>query len=324
MSNTLPGTFFLAPMAELTTPALRQVVKGFSPGVVLCSEMLSAGAVAADNGFNRHMQHRYHFDEPYVYQLMGSDADTMGTACARLSRTGCRAIDINMGCSAPDIVKTGSGAALLKEIDHTRNVVRQCRSNTTCLLSVKMRSGYHSSDLEYIISFARMLEEEGVDYITMHPRHAKLSFKRKADWAVTRELANTLHIPVIGNGDIVSAEQAVQHLHNSSCNAVMIGRTAVSMPWIFHSCEKILSGDRSSTIINIHQVWNRVLSDIRSFLPVHLHKSRGHRFSFYYSKNVTFAHQLFTHIRNVDNIPGMMEIIDDYFQRNPREAWKVI
>jgi len=309
-------------MAELTTPALRQVVKSFSPGVVLCSEMLSAGAVAADNGFNRHMQYRHHFDDPYVYQVMGSDADTMGAACARLSGTGCRAVDINMGCSAPDIVKTGSGAALLKNIDHARNVVRQCRSNTSCLLSVKMRSGYHSSDLDYILTFARMLEEEGVDYITMHPRHAKLSFKRKANWNITEELARHLEIPVIGNGDIQSAEEAVQHLRSSSCHAVMIGRAAITMPWVFRTCEKILGGDESPEMINIHQLWQRVFSGIRAFLPKHLHKSRGHRFSFYYSKNVTFSHQLFTHVRNVDTIPRMAEIINNYFRRNPEEAWK--
>jgi len=324
MNTNLPGLFFLAPMAELTTPALRQVVRRLSPGVVLCSEMLSAGAVATDAARNRHMQYRYHFDDPYVYQVLGNEPGIMAGACRRLTETGCASIDINMGCSAPDIVKTGSGTALLKNIRHAREIVRRCREAATCMLSVKMRSGFARSDIDYIIDFARMLEDEGVNFITMHPRHGKMAFRRKADWDITRTLAGSVNIPVVGNGDIISASQAVSRLRQWSCAAIMIGRAAVTEPWIFAVSSDILNDRKSLRVYNIHKIWLEVLSGIRTFLPRHLHKSRAHRFCFYYSKNVTFHHQLFTGIRNVDKISHMQEIINEYFFRNPAEAWKEI
>ncbi len=319
MATSLPYPFFLAPMAELTTPALRRVVKEFCPRVALCSEMLSAAAIVGGAAHNSVFLARYSFDDPYVCQIVGNSPEVMADAAAMLSSTGCLSVDINMGCSAPDLLKKGQGARLLADFDLARRIVRACRASCSPLLSVKMRSGFESSDEAALLDFALMLQDEGVDYITLHPRHAKLSFRRKADWRLVALLAERLSIPVIGNGDIASAGTALLRLRESGCAGIMIGREAVRSPWIFRCCDDLLSGRQAGFTVDIEELFLRVLGYLEEYLPEHLHKSRAHRFSFYFSKNAHFSHVLFTRIRHVETIEEMKAIVRDYYERNPEE-----
>jgi len=204
--------FFLAPMAEITTPALRKCVRGFDAETVLYSEMLSAAAVRGGAMHNEPFMMVNDNDEPFVFQLLGGDADTMAAACEILQERVCSGIDINMGCSAPDIVKKFQGSRLLSDMKTTRDIIKKCRSVCRVSLSVKMRSGFEESDEAYLIEFAKMLEGEGVDYVTLHPRHGKLSFRRNADWRLVKLLKDNLKIPVVGNGDIAAPEDAAARI----------------------------------------------------------------------------------------------------------------
>jgi len=151
-------------MAELSTPALRGTIREFSGNVVLCSEMLSAGAVASRAPHNEPLLQKLECDDPFIYQIVGSRPDVMAEACAVLSARGCYAIDLNMGCAAPEIIKTGAGARLLADAGAARRVVRACRKATPVKLSVKMRAGFDDADEARLVDFARMLEDEGVDF----------------------------------------------------------------------------------------------------------------------------------------------------------------
>jgi tRNA-dihydrouridine synthase B len=318
----LPSRFFCSPMAELTTPALRMVIRRYSQGVVLCSEMLAAGAVAAHAPNNGPLLQKLPGDDPFIYQIVGSNPDVMARACGVLEELGCFAIDINMGCAAPDILKTGGGAGLLAEPERAREVVRACRAAVKGALSVKMRSGFRDSDGDRLVEFGRMLQGEGVDFITLHGRHAKLGFRRGADWGLVKLLKEKLAIPVIGNGDITSARSAVARLRESGCDAVMLGREAVKSPWIFALCERALAGSAGPLTVDVCAVFLDTLRAIESLLPEKLHKSRGHRFAFYYSGNVHFSHELFTRIRKEISIDGMARAAAGYFDRNPGERLK--
>src|SRR4030042_1402750 len=157
-SQPLPGTFFLAPMAEITTPALRSIVKEFSPDVVLYSEMLSAGAIVAGAGHNAALTKKFTFDEPFIYQILGNSPTVMAEACTILAETGCSSIDINMGCAAPEILSKGQGARLLTDFQGTRDIIRRCRKVLKTGLSVKMRTGFDHYDREEFLRFIKMLQ----------------------------------------------------------------------------------------------------------------------------------------------------------------------
>jgi len=315
----LPSRFFLAPMAEVTTPALRRLVRKFSGSVVMYSEMISAGALLARASHNEPLTAKLDSDDPLVYQIVGAKPDVMAGACRILAEKQPFGIDINMGCGAPDIVKTGAGAALLKDHDLARRVVRACRAAAPCRLSVKMRSGFDRHDPAATVTLAKICRDEGADFITLHPRFGKLGFRRSPDWPLVKELREALSVPVIGNGDIKSAETALRRMDETGCDAVMIGRAAAASPWIFRLLEEALAGQSSDFVVPLEDLFLEGLDLIGSYLPERLHKSRGHRFCFYFSGNVKFSHNLYTAIRREETIEGMKRPVIAYFEKNPHE-----
>jgi nifR3 family TIM-barrel protein len=319
---TLPGKLFLAPMAETSTPALRRIIKEFCPEAIVCSEMLSAGAIAAGAPHNEPLIMKREFDEPLIYQIVGSDPVVMSDACSVLSKTNCFAVDINMGCPNHDIVKKGQGAKLLTDIDKAAIVIRACRKATSVRLSVKMRTGYEGNDERHYLNFIRMLESEGVDFITVHPRYAKLGFSRTAEWRLVALAKRHASIPVIGNGDIDTPESAVNRMAESGCDGVMIGREAVKSPWIFRLAADLMSGRNAVLEVNLRDVCIKILGYMQEYLPERLHKSRSHRFCAYYTRNARYGHELFTKIRREGDIGLIQELVYDYYRRNSDEAEK--
>lgn len=317
-------TFFMAPMAEVTTPSLRRCVRNFSPKTVLYSEMLSAAAIACNAAHNEPLTRINTNDEPFVFQILGGDPDLMAEACTILGEKKCSGIDINMGCSAPDIIKKFQGSRLLSDMAGTSEIIKKCRRSFSGSLSVKMRSGFDSADEKYLLEFAHMLETEGVDYITLHPRHGKLSFRRTADWNLVKMLKDNLKIPVIGNGDISCPEDALKRFNETACDGIMIGRNAVTSPWIFAISEQIMGTGGYRIEVDLLHVYRDVIEGLKNDLPPHLHKSRAHRFSFYFLKNFIYSHDLFRKIRNINEPDLMIEIIEEYVTRNPHEKVKII
>ncbi|HPS56804.1 MAG TPA: tRNA-dihydrouridine synthase family protein [Spirochaetota bacterium] len=316
-------TLLMAPMAEITTPAFRKCVRKFSSDVILHTEMLSAAALATNALYNEPLLLKTEYDEPLVYQLLGSDPGQMAQSCTILADSGANAVDINMGCSAPDILKKCQGSKLLADMGLAREIVKSCRASFSGSLSVKMRSGSDSSDPVYLEKFALMLQDEGVDYITLHPRHGKLGFKRTADWQLVTLLKNKLRIPVYGNGDIGSAEDTALRFAQTGCDGIMIGRKTVQEPWLFRCCRDLLDTGSYKVQVNMSEIFLEVLADIEKFLPPELHKSRMHRFSFYFTKNFYFSHELFRKIRNVDKPMQAADIMKDYAERNPHENIRI-
>ena len=320
MPQPLPGTFFFAPLAEISTLPLRRCVRTFSKEAVLFSEMLSANLVLRGGKNNRAMLLKDEADEPFIWQILGRDPGQMAEAAAKLSESA-SGIDINMGCSAPEILFAGVGSALLKEEALAREIVRACRAAVKGSLSVKIRAGFDEVDAAFTLRFCSMLADEGVDWVVIHPRAAKLAFRRAADWKVIRHVKENIGIPVVGNGDVCSAESAAEKLREGFCDAVMIARFAVQQPWVFSRCRTIHNGAQPYGRIDLLETARMVLDGIRTELPPELHRSRAHRFLFYYCKNFVFGHELTTKIRNTKDIRVMMDEIEGYCSRNPSERF---
>lgn len=324
MSAPLEQRFYLAPMAEITTPALRRLIRDFSPHGILYTEMLSAAAIVRGGYHDSARAFMQSFDGPIVFQIAGDDPAIMADACSRLADRGCSDIDINMGCSAPDIVKKGYGSALAKKGDLAVKAVSMCRAATPGKLSVKMRTGFECHDLPWLAGMCSIFRDEGVDRITVHGRFAKLAFRRTADWSLVKNLASALDIPVTGNGDISSAAMALKRLHDTGCHSVMIGREAIRSPWIFRHLYELESCGSSEFSVDIRDTFLRGLDYIGSMLPVEFHVSRAHRFSFYFCGNLAFGHGLFARIRHSEKLNEMTGHVEDYFRENPSEIIKKI
>lgn len=322
--NGTKYTLHLAPMAELTTPALRKVVKKFTNSVVLYSEMLASGAINAKAPYNEPLIKRYDFDTPFFYQLVGNNPVIMAKAAAILEEYGCDGININMACSAPHILKTGGGANLLCDITLAKAIIAACRKSVHGLLTVKMRAGFNDIDIPFLHQFIHMLADEGVDAVIIHPRAAKWGYTRTARWDVIEAIVTEAKIPVIGNGDINEPTLALQRLHHTHCDGIMIGRAAVQKPWIFAQCEAALQQKPLQLSPNIEEIWIEVLQNIQQMLPQRLHKSRAHRFCAYYHKNIRFGHELFSSIRQCTDINTIITLIKEYFMRNEEERIKVL
>ena len=231
--------FSLAPMAELSHRALRELIEGFGGCDEYFSEMISAAALIGGGPFESWYIDTGPCPEKLVFQLVGADLDHIVKAAAILNPLECLGIDLNMGCSAPLIRKTGAGVAWMASIDRAGELIAKVRKVITRRLSVKLRIGFQD-DFEYLARFCRRLEAEGVELITLHPRTAGEKFKRRARWDYVGRLKQELRIPVAGNGDVTSAEELLSRAAaqipgtgRDLCDAVMVGRGAVRQPWIF-------------------------------------------------------------------------------------------
>lgn len=233
------GHTFLAPLAGVTNLPFRLLIKDCGCAVV-CSEMISAKGIFYNSEKTLDLMTSKSEEKPLSIQLFGADPDTMANGARFVEELGVADIlDINFGCSVKKIIKQGAGVALMKEPEIARTLLKAVRNATTLPLTIKIRSGWdHTGQQAFHI--ARIAQEAGVDAIIMHPRTASQGFKGNSNWNLIKKLKQQVSIPVIGNGDINCAEDAVQMMSHTGCDAVMIGRAAMKNPFILSQIEEYL------------------------------------------------------------------------------------
>jgi tRNA-dihydrouridine synthase len=287
-------------MAEISHRALRELIESFNApegGTAKTgadeyfTEMISAGAFISGGPFEKWYADGGPCPEKLVYQIVGADEALLLKAVALLDRYECLGIDINMGCSAPAITRTGAGVRWMADIDRAGALIRLIRPKTRRRLSVKLRTGL-ADDFEYLVRFCRRLEEEGVELITLHPRTAREKFKRSARWDYIPALRKELRIPLAGNGDIASAGEMLRR--GEDCDAVMIGRLAVRRPWVFAEAKSFQTKIAQTNIEETGLLFIELLS---RYQPPEFHLSRARRFFSYFCDNLKWA----THVKNLLN-----------------------
>ena len=305
----------LAPMAEISHRAFRELIEKFGGCDGYFSEMISAGALLTDGQFERWYTDTGPKPEKLVFQVVGSDIEKISGAAAILDGMDCAGIDINMGCSAPIIRKTGAGAAWMKDIDRAGNLISSVRKAVKRRLSVKLRIGY-KDDFEFLVRFCHRLESEGTELITLHPRTVMEKFKRLAKWEYVGALRKELKIPVAGNGDIACAEGIVRR--SLECDAVMVGRAAVRQPWIFSEA-KTLSPNRASgesSVPNIEETGLQFIDLLAKYQPPEFHLSRAMRFFGYFCDNLKWGTFLKNNLNREKTLSGIEGAWRLYFREN--------
>lgn len=234
------GKTFLAPLAGITNLPFRLLVKQIGCSVV-CTEMVSAKGFYYNSRNTMPLLASKSEEQPLSVQIFGAEPETMADCAKAITDMKIAGlIDINFGCSVKKILKQGAGSALMKEPKLAADILTSVRKATDLPVTIKMRSGWDTSGQD-AFKIAKIAEDAGIDAIALHPRTATQGFKGKADWNLIQALKNKISIPVIGNGDILTVEDAVNMLSETGCDAVMVGRAALSNPFLLSQIEDFIS-----------------------------------------------------------------------------------
>lgn len=230
----------LAPMAGVCNSAFRRIIKEMGAGL-LYAEMVSDKALVYNNEKTKDMLYMTESERPISQQIFGSDKKSFVEAAKIIEKSmHPDIIDINMGCPVPKVaVKSQAGSALLKDPDKIYDIVKAVKEVVSVPVTVKIRSGWDKNSINAVL-VAKTCEKAGASAIAVHPRTRSQGYSGKADWNIIKEVKDAVNIPVIGNGDILSAKDAKQMIDETGCDAVMIGRGTLGNPYLIKQVVRYL------------------------------------------------------------------------------------
>ena len=314
-------------MATISHPAFRIIVEKFGACDEYFTEMINAGSLLNFGPFEKYYIDPSPCPEKIVWQLTGSDAPRMKEAATQLAALPGLGIDINMGCSAPDIYKTGAGIGwMLKDRAETQEMVRAVRSVVPASkrLSVKLRLGDDDFSDDGFFDFCDMLVGEGVELLTLHPRTKKEKLVRPPRYEYCQKLAERYkgRLPVYLNGnvkDAASFQNAVSRCPDVA--GVMISRAAVQKPWIFRELVGGVALREPQGPQDMEQLSLEYISLIEQYQPPEFHKTRLQRFFTYFCQNFKFSHYAQTQFVNAAarGNDELREAIKEFFEKCPEE-----
>jgi tRNA-dihydrouridine synthase B len=231
----------LAPMAGVTDTVFRRFIRNLGGCGLIMTEFTSADGVlrAKDKKAKRYL-HFYEDEHPISAQLFGSDPQVMADAARMVEDLGFDLIDLNLGCPAKKVVQCNGGSGLLRDLPAIRRIFEAVRTAVTIPFTVKFRAGWNDEEI-VCVQLARMAEDCGLCAVALHARTREQGYSGNARWEWIGAVKSTVKIPVIGNGDIRTPEDACAMVAQTGCDAVMIGRTAASNPWIFRQIQQYVS-----------------------------------------------------------------------------------
>lgn len=227
----LQNNVFLAPMAGVTDLPFRLLCKEQGCGLVY-TEMVSAKGLYYEDKKTETLLQIDEREKPVAVQIFGSDPDIMAQIANEAASTGASIVDINMGCPTPKIVKNGEGSALMLNPNLVGRIVKAVSQAVHLPVTVKVRKGWDEGSIN-ADEIAMIAEENGAKAVTVHGRTREQFYSGKADWDIIKQVKQSVKIPVIGNGDIVTPQDAKRMLEYTGCDGIMIGRGAQGNPWIF-------------------------------------------------------------------------------------------
>jgi nifR3 family TIM-barrel protein len=305
---------FLAPMAGVTDRDFRLLVRRIGGVGVVAMEFMASKAIVQGNPKTRGLMHFVDEERPLAIQIYGSDARTMGEAARAVEELGPDLVDINMGCPANKVLKGCAGAALMGDPRLAEEIIVAVRRAVTLPVTVKFRLGLDDCRSNYL-ELGRICEANGVAAVAMHARTARQMFVGEADWSHIAKLKESLSIPVIGNGDVRDAADAVRRLRETGCDGIMIGRGATKNPWIFRQTAALLSGGA---------ITEPTLADRRDLILQHfrwvserepsgyaLHKLR--KFTSWYTHGLPNGRRLRQRINDLPDATAFLQAVEDFF-----------
>ncbi len=312
----LDSNVFLAPMAGITDYPFRKLVA--SKGKAnLYSEMVAINAINRKNPKTYRIADVSKEPYPVIVQLVGNDPILFTEAAKLVADLGAYSIDINMGCPVKKIVGNNSGSALMKDLNLASKIIEATVKAADLNVSVKFRKGWDNNSAN-AVDFAKMCEESGASYITVHGRTRAQGYSGLADWNIIKEVKNSVKIPVIGNGDITSPEKAKEMIDLTGVDGIMIARGTLGNPWILgqtHDYLTIGTYSKINSVFEIRDALLQQLNDMVDFYGKEMAVAISRKYVCWYSKNLRDAkkfREIYTKIYDYD---VAIQTINDYFSK---------
>jgi len=304
----------LAPMAGITDRDFRLLIRRLGGCGLVSMEFISSEGLTRQRPGTLRLLHFVDEERPIAIQIYGSDPARMAEAARVVEAIGADVCDINMGCPANKVLKGCAGAALGGDLPLATLIVREVRRAISVPLTVKFRLGVREDARTYL-ELGRICQDEGAEAVALHPRTARQQFSGRADWSAISELKRAIGIPVIGNGDVTSPEEALALQRETGCDAVMIGRASLTNPWIFRQAAALLRGEPCAepSLAERHALmkahFNEVIS--REDERTALHKLR--KFTGWYTHGLPEGRNLRHRLSELPSAREVLGAVEDYF-----------
>ena len=308
---------YLAPMAGITDAPMRRIVFENTGGKVgLVSEMVAVNALSYKNAKTYKIADVR--DEPYpvVVQLMGGEPALFFEAAKMVTDLGAVGIDINMGCPVRKIIASGGGAVLMQDMKKASEIIKATVQATSLPVSVKFRAGFDEKHIN-AVSFAKMCEESGASYVTVHGRTKTQGYSGKADWHIIEEVKENVGIPVIGNGDVTDEKTAFDMVKKTNADAVMLGRAALGNPWVLAKVACAFEGKTfvQPTTLQIYETLKRHLLYLKDYYGPKIALGLSRKHVCWYLKSFYEAKKFRENYMKIADFDVALNQIDCYFEK---------
>lgn len=303
--------FVLAPMAGITDRPFRSFMREMGCGAVI-SELVSSTGLKFSSEKTKKLMEYEELQRPVGIQLFGENLDHLREAAQIVEQWGADFVDINFGCPVPKVVNKGAGSACLKDLGRLRDVIRAVKSGVQIPVTIKVRTGWDQNSRN-TPAVAQVAFDEGVTWVAIHGRTRAQSYSGSADWDYIREVKAQSRVPILGNGDIHTSEQALSRLNESGCDGVMIGRGCLKNPWLFAQARSLRAGEPATLNSALLPVLRRLLEYLDGYYPERITLIQIRKFAMWYSAGFPEASQFRKSLFQAPDRASTLELIERYF-----------